>query len=196
MFEMYDVLHEKMQTCKKPIFPILPSINTAGAEVAAFLAKGHVNFADEVTLGTALSRIVNVPKPAVPEIELFGVDVPRIRRIIDSIPENGYIASNYVQALLHAAGTPLVDEFVSDNKEELVAFVRRCRFLIHSLRAYIIIQGTRGQKRVKEDKFAETIVRLSALLHFATEIKEMDINPFLAAQRAVITVDACIRIEK
>ena len=61
MFEMYDVLHEKMQTCKKPIFPILPSINTAGAEVAAFLAKGHVNFADEVTLGTALSRIVNVP---------------------------------------------------------------------------------------------------------------------------------------
>ena len=43
---------------------------------------------------------------------------------------------------------------------------------------------------------AETIVRLSALLRFATEIKEMDINPFLAAQRAVITVDACIRIEK
>ena len=47
MFEMYDVLHEKMLHCKKPIFPILPSINTAGAEVAAFLAKGHVNFADE-----------------------------------------------------------------------------------------------------------------------------------------------------
>ena len=75
MFEMYDVLHEKMQTCKKPIFPILPSINTAGAEVSAFLAKGHVNFADEVTLGTALSRIMNVSKPANNEIELFGVDV-------------------------------------------------------------------------------------------------------------------------
>ena len=81
-----------------------------------------MNFADEVTLGTALSRIVNAPKPAVPEIELFGVDVPRIRRIIDSIPEDGYIAPNYVQALLHAAGIPLVDEFVSDNKEEIVAF--------------------------------------------------------------------------
>ena len=48
-----------------------------------------MNFADEVTLGTALSRIVNAPKPAFPEIELFGVDVPRIRRIIDSIPEDG-----------------------------------------------------------------------------------------------------------
>lgn len=119
MFEMYDVLHEKMQTCRKPIFPVLPSINTAGAEVAAFLAKGHVNFSDEVTLGTALSRIVNAPKPAVPEIELFGVDVPRIRRIIDSIPENGYIEPHYVQALLHAAGISLVDEFVSNKRRKL-----------------------------------------------------------------------------
>ena len=31
MFEMYDVLHEKMQTCSKPSCPMLPSINPAGA---------------------------------------------------------------------------------------------------------------------------------------------------------------------
>ena len=125
---MYDVLHEKMLHCKKPIFPILPSINTAGAEVAAFLAKGHVNFADEVTLGTALSRIMNAPRPANNEIELFGVDVPRIRRIIDSIPADGYIAPHYVQALLRSAGIPIVEEFVSDNKEEVLAFARRTGF--------------------------------------------------------------------
>ena len=128
MFEMYDVLHEKMQTCRKPIFPILPSIHTAGAEVSAFLAKGHVNFADEVTLGTALSRIVNAPAPASNEIELYGVDVPRIRRIIDSITEDGYIAPHLVQALLHSAGIPVVDEFVSAKKEEVLAFARRAGF--------------------------------------------------------------------
>ncbi len=42
MFEMYDVLHEKMLHCKKPIFPILPSINTAGSRGCRFPAKGHV----------------------------------------------------------------------------------------------------------------------------------------------------------
>lgn len=294
MFEMYDVLHEKMQTCRKPIFPILPSVNTAGAEVAAFLARGHVNFADEVTLGTMLSRIVNTPKPASNEIELFGVDVPRIRRIIDSIPESGYIEPHYVQALLRSAGIPVVEEFVSVNKEEILAFARRTGFpvvvkvvgpvhksdvggvalniksvqhlalefdrmiqipgvkeilvqpmlkgtelfigakyeekfghvvlcglggifvevlkdvssglaplsyeeaysMIRSLRAYPIIKGTRGQGGVNEDKFAEIIVRLSSLLRFATEIKEMDINPLLATKTAVTAVDARIRIEK
>ena len=68
--------------------------------------------------------------------------------------------------------------------------------MIHSLRAYKIIQGTRGQKGVNEDKFAEIIVRLSTLLRFATEIKEMDINPLLATEKEVIAVDARIRIEK
>lgn len=294
MFEMYDVLDEQMKKCRKPIFPILPSVNTAGAEVADFLKKGHVNFADEVTLGTMLARIMNVPRPAVNEIELFGVDVPRIRRIIDSIPEDGYIAPHYVQALLRSAGIPLVDEFVSSVKEEVIAFARRIGFpvvakvvgpvhksdvggvvlnikseqhlalefdrmmrlpevtdimvqpmlkgtelfvgakyeerfghvvlcglggifvevlrdvssglaplsyeeaysMIRSLRAYKIIQGTRGQKGVNEAKFAEIIVRLSTLLRFATEIKEMDINPLLAVGKDIIAVDARIRIEK
>lgn len=294
MFEMYNVLHEKMQTCRKPIFPILPSVNTAGAEVAEFLAKGHVNFSDEVTLGTALTRIMNVPRPAANEIELFGVDVPRIRRIIDSIPANGYIEPHYVQALLHAAGIPVVDEFVSSKKEEVLAFARRAGFpvvakvvgpvhksdiggvvlnikneqhlslefdrmmqlpevtaimvqpmlkgtelfigakyeekfghvvlcglggifvevlkdvssglaplsyeeaysMIRSLRAYKIIKGTRGQQGVNESKFAEIIVRLSTLLRFATEVKEMDINPLLATDKHVIAVDARIRVEK
>ena len=294
MFDMYDVLHREMLACRKPIFPILPSVNTAGAEVADFLAKGHVNFSDEVTLATALSRIVNAPRPALPEIELFGVDVPRIRRIIDSIPADGYIEPHYVQALLRSAGIPVVEEFVSCKREEVVAFGRRCGFpvaakvvgpvhksdvggvslnikgadylalefdrmmqipgaravmvqpmlrgtelfvgakyedrfghvvlcglggifvevlkdvssglaplsyaeaysMIRSLRAYRIIRGTRGQRGVNEDKFAEIIVRLSTLLRFATEIKEMDINPLMATEEGVTAVDARIRIEK
>lgn len=294
MFETYEVLHQKMLTCRKPIFPVLPSIHTAGEEVAAFLKKGHVNFADEVTLGTALSRIINAPQPAVAEIELFGVDLPLIRRIIDSIPTDGYMEPHQVQALLRAAGIPMVEEFVSDSKQEVLAFARGSGFpvvakvvgplhksdvggvvlnikseqhlalefermmqlplarailvqpmlkgtelfigakyeekfghvvlcglggifvevlkdvscglaplsypeahsMIRSLRAYKIIQGTRGQKGVNETKFAEIIVRLSTLLRFATEIKEMDINPLLATSDRIVAVDARIRIEK
>ena len=294
MYDMYNVLDEWMKTCRKPVFPILPSVNTAGPEVADFLSKGHVNFSDEVTLATTLTRIMNVPRPAAGEIELTGVDVPRIRRIIDSIPEDGYIAPHYVHALLHSAGIPVVEEFVSANKEETLAFARRAGFpvvakvvgpvhksdiggvvlgikneqhlalefdrmmqlpgvtaimvqpmlsgtelfigakyeerfghvvlcglggifvevlkdvasglaplsyaeahsMIRSLRAYKIIQGTRGRKGINEEKFAEIIVRLSTLLRFATEIKEMDINPLLATERDVVAVDARIRIEK
>ena len=68
--------------------------------------------------------------------------------------------------------------------------------MIHSLRGYKILKGTRGQKGINEQKFAEIIVRLSTLLRFATEIKEMDINPLLANENDIVAVDARIRIER
>ena len=37
LYETYDVLHKKIQECKKPVFPILPSLHTAGPEVEEFL---------------------------------------------------------------------------------------------------------------------------------------------------------------
>ena len=68
--------------------------------------------------------------------------------------------------------------------------------MIHSLRGYKILKGTRGQQGIDERKFMEIIVRLSTLLRFATEIKEIDINPLLADANDVVAVDARIRVEK
>lgn len=68
--------------------------------------------------------------------------------------------------------------------------------MIKSLRAYKIIRGTRGQPGIDESKFAEIIVRLSSLLRFATEIKELDLNPLIGSQKGITVVDARIRIEK
>ena len=293
LYETYDVLHKKILECHKPVFPILPSLHTAGPEVDEFLRKGHVNFSDEVTLATALTQVMRTPSPAPPEIELFGVDVPRIRDIISGIHESGYISPSLVHELLDCAGIPLVPEVTSTNADELVAFAERVGYpvvakvvgpvhksdvggvvldiksaqhlrmeierlmkiegatqvmvqkmlrgtelfigakyeprfghivlcglggifvevlkdvssglaplsyaeaysMIHSLRAYKIIKGTRGQAGINEARFAEVIVRLSTLLRFATEIKEMDLNPLLADEHGVTAVDARIYVE-
>lgn len=68
--------------------------------------------------------------------------------------------------------------------------------MIRSLRAYKIIRGTRGKPGINEAEFAQIIVRLSSLLRFATEIKEMDLNPLIGSQKKITVVDARIRIEK
>ena len=302
LYEAYNVLDQKIRECKKPIFPVLPSLHTAGPEVAEFLAKGHVNFSDEVTLATALSQIMRTPQPASPELELYGVDVPKIREIIYRETNrlkfegvtSGYLSPDCVRELLSCAGIPLVPEMVSISKDELTAFAERVGYpvvakvvgpvhksdvggvalnirtaehlalefdrmmqipdatgvmvqkmlkgselfigakyetrfghvvlcglggifvevlkdvssglaplsyaeaysMIHSLRGYKILKGTRGQQGINEQKYAEIIVRLSTLLRFATEIKEMDINPLLADGSDIVAVDARILIEK
>ena len=302
LYEAYDVLDKKIRECKKPIFPVLPSLHTAGPEVEDFLKKGHVNFSDEVTLATALSQIMRTPKPAAPEVQLYGIDIPELNKIIyrevhrlkfEGI-KSGYLAPDTVREILSCAGIPLVPEMVSTSKAELTAFAQRVGFpvvakvvgpvhksdvggvalnirtpehlalefdrmmqipdatgimvqkmlkgtelfigakyeerfghvilcglggifvevlkdvssglaplsydeafsMIHSLRGYKILKGTRGQKGINEQKYAEIIVRLSTLLRFATEIKEMDHNPLLADDNDVVAVDARILIER
>ena len=302
LYEAYEVLHQKILQCKKPIFPVLPSLHTAGPEVAEFLNKGHVNFSDEVTLATALSQIMRTPPPAPPEVQLYGIDIPGLHKIIYRETnrlkfeglERGYLAPEAVREILACAGIPLVPEMVSTSKEELATFAQKVGFpvvakvvgplhksdvggvalnirtpehlalefdrmmqipdatavmvqkmlrgtelfigakyeerfghvvlcglggifvevlkdvssglaplsygeaysMIHSLRGYKIIKGTRGQKGINEQKYAEIIVRLSTLLRFATEIKEMDLNPLLADENDVVAVDARILIER
>ncbi|MDR1097786.1 MAG: acetate--CoA ligase family protein [Tannerella sp.] len=295
VYEAYDVLDRKMRTCSKPIFPILPSVSTAWDETDFFVKKGHVNFSDEVGLANALTKILKTPRPLANNLELKGVDVPLIRRIIDSLPGgSGYIAPGQVQMLLKAAGIPVVEELVSDQWDDVRGFAAKAGYpvvakavgpvhksdaggvvlnirsqehlkiefkrlmnlpdarsvliqpmlsgfelfaganyeekfghlvlcglggifveifkdvasglaplateealsMIRSLRSYTIFKGARGQKGIDELQFAKIIVHLSALLRFATEIKELDINPLLATGKGIIAVDARIRIEK
>lgn len=294
LYDAYEVLHKKMEECKKPIFPVLPSIVTAGPEVKSFIKKGHVNFSDEVTLGTALSRVINTPKPMSTDVQLQDVNILEVRQIIEDLPNSGYLFPKDVRRLLRAAHIPLVEEIASTDCDELLAFARKVKFpvvakvvgpvhksdiggvalnirseehlrfefermirlpdvkavmvqpmlkgqelflgakyenrfghvvlcglggifvevlkdvsyglaplsyeetfsMIRSLRGYPIIKGTRGQKGIDEQLYADIIVRLSTLLRFATEVKEMDINPLLATENGLFVVDARIRIEK
>jgi acetyltransferase len=128
VYEAYDVLDQKMKSCTKPIYPILPSVSTAWDETDFFVKKGHVNFSDEVGLANALIMKLKTPRPLTNNLELKGVDIPLMRRIIDSIPESGYIAPEYVQALFKATGIPMVEELVSANWKEIKAFAAKVGF--------------------------------------------------------------------
>ncbi len=294
VYDAYEVLHKKMEECSKPIFPVLPSIVTAGPEVKSFVRKGHVNFSDEVTLGTALSRVLNTPTPASSDIQLYGVDVPEVRKIIDHLNYSGFLSPQDVRSLLSLARIPLVNELVSSDLDTLKSFAQKTGYpvvlkvvgpvhktdiggvalnvrtsehlqveyermmkipevtalliqpmlkgqelyiganyedrfghvvfcglggifveilkdvsyglaplsyeetfsMIRSLRSYPIIKGVRGQKGLGEQQYADIIVRLSTLLRFTKEIKEMDINPLIDTDKGIFSVDARIRIEK
>ena len=291
--DVYEILNQKMKTCKKPIYPILPSVMNVKKDLAYFLSHGNVNFPDEVLLGRALTRVYRTPAPSDESIMLDGVDVPRIRRIIESC-ETGQLPPDKIHALLSAASIPYVKEQVVGSEEEAVEAAREIGFplvmkvvgpihktdvggvslnirseesvrlefnrmmtipettavliaeqaqgtelflgakyepkfghvilcgiggifvevfkdvtsglaplsfdealsMIRNLRAYPIIKGFRGNPGVDRTKFAEIIVRLSSMLRFATEIKEMDINPLLGSGNKIVAVDARITIEK
>jgi acetyltransferase len=70
------------------------------------------------------------------------------------------------------------------------------REMIASLRGYRILEGVRGESGVDLDLLAEIVERTSQLVGDHPEIREMDINPFLAFPESeeCAAVDARFRI--
>ncbi len=119
VFDVYDLLDEKMKVCKKPIYPILTSIINVKDEIAHFIAKGRINFPDEVIFGNALAKVMNTPAPAPATFDKPKVDTKAIRAIIDNA-NNGYLSPDKVQELLDAAGVPRAGEAVVTSADEAV----------------------------------------------------------------------------
>jgi len=72
--------------------------------------------------------------------------------------------------------------------------MEEARSMVQSLKAYPLIKGTRGKQGINEAKFIEIIVRLSGMLRYATEIKDIDLNPLIGNTEGVTVVDARVRI--
>jgi len=119
VYDVYDLLDEKMKSCKKPIYPVLPSVINVKNEIEHFLAKGRINFPDEVNLGNSLAKIYNSNKPAPEKPNLPEIDETKIRAIIDKA-ENGYLSPEKVQDLLDAAGINRAGEAIVKSEEEAI----------------------------------------------------------------------------
>ena len=117
IFDVYNVLHEKMLTCQKPIYPILPCEIEVGEEVKDFISKGHVRFPDEVLFARGLISVFNTPKPQL-NIALPEVDKDTIRNIINN-SNDGFLPPAMVSQLLDAAGIPRAKEIVVSNIQEI-----------------------------------------------------------------------------
>ncbi|MFW6259826.1 MAG: acetate--CoA ligase family protein, partial [Tangfeifania sp.] len=285
--DVYEVLDKKMQVCKKPVYPILPSIINVKEDVSYFLSHGNVNFPDEVLLGKALTKVINTPEPASNEIYVKDINADAIGRILKEAT-NGYQPPEIIHRLFDAAGIPRVEEMIAKNEKEAVLAAMKIGFpvvmkvigpvhktdvggvvlnvrnaedvrkefhhlneiegvegvliaqmasgtelflgatyeenfghivlcglggiyvevlkdvasglaplsheeamsMLKQLKSYKLMKGYRKQEGINIPQFADIMVRLSSLLRFATEIKELDINPLLGNEKEILAVDA------
>ncbi len=127
VFDVYDVLRQKIAVSPKPVYPIFPSSMVVKEEIDEFVRKGGVYFPYEVNFGNALCKIFHTPAPQPAAPELPVVDEARIRAVVDNAG-NGYLAPGQIHELLDAAGIARAREGVADTEEEIVALAKSIGF--------------------------------------------------------------------
>lgn len=291
--DVYKVLSHKMQSCKKSIYPILPSVINVKEDIEYFISLGHVCFPDEVQLGNALTKIANTPEPSDENKMVSEIDRQNIQVIINKC-HNGYQSPEVIHEIFRIAEIPMVKEIVVNKLDQALLAATEIGFplvmkvigpvhktdvggvvlnvdnqeivekefgrlmqipeatgvlmaemaegmelfmgakyeenfghtvltgmggifveimkdvsaglaplsiceatkMIKSLKSYKLMTGYRGSKSIDIEKYARILSKLSQILQYAPEIKELDINPLLAKGDYIVAVDARLRIEK
>jgi acyl-CoA synthetase (NDP forming) len=127
VFDVYELLFQKMQQCSKPIYPVLPSLTTAAKEVQAFLAHGTINFPDEVQLGAALTLVHGTEAPAEEASKPENIDLTAIGELIKQ-SEEGYLSPDAIQKILDAAGISRVSEEIASDDASLDRLAHKTGF--------------------------------------------------------------------
>lgn len=117
--EVYDLLDQKMDNCRIPVYPIFPSTLNVTQELVEFQKKGRIYFPDEVVFGAALVRVMDTPEPEPEKFDLPPVDSERIREVIHR-SKNGYLPPEDVRTLLDATGLIRAKEETASTEEEVL----------------------------------------------------------------------------
>ncbi|MGQ9620730.1 MAG: acetate--CoA ligase family protein, partial [Bacteroidales bacterium] len=125
--DVYDVIHRKIRSCKKPVYPVLPSGINAGKEINEFVSRGNIYFPDEAVFGNALASVLNMPMPEKTEALPFRIEKDKIRSIIESSHE-GYLDQTKVDDILDASGIPVATRHYVDTPGELESAVNEIGF--------------------------------------------------------------------
>lgn len=292
--EAYNVLFEKINNLKKPIFPVLPSPIQARRETDHFISLGGTIFPDETNLANALARIYFTPKPSeISPYRLTDEDLEFRKQILDSIDQNGFISQKNIAKIFDYCEIPRSPEIIANSIEEIKSklnfdypvaikvvgpvhktdvggvilniqnenelersfqkimniqgaqaalvqpmisgtelfigvkkeedfghliffglggiFVEVLKDvtnallpitkieavnLIKNIKGYPIIRGIRGKKGIDEENLADILLRVSRLVSIFPEITEMDINPLIANEKGIYSIDSRIKFNK
>jgi acyl-CoA synthetase (NDP forming) len=125
--DVYSLLHDKIRSCRKPVYPVMPSVINVKREIADFIAHGNAIFPDEVLFGKALCKVSGTPAPADTDRQSAIADGKVIRSVIDGAG-NGYLSPDKLTLLLNAAGIETVPERVVSTSEDAVREAVRMGF--------------------------------------------------------------------
>lgn len=116
---VYQILFQRQQNSKKPIFAIVPSIVQAHDAIEKYKSLGGNYFNDEVSFGKALAKVLKIELKEKGEVREFeDIDKDTVRRIINNSP-NGFLPINETISLLNAVGIPFVRTLIVKNIPEL-----------------------------------------------------------------------------
>ena len=125
--DAYTVIDQANNTCKKPVFAVLPSVINVQNEIESFIKQGNVAFYDESLLGNCLVKIANA--------RIFSGDPRQVESETNSnhveteaVFPNGYLNPDHVFEILKSAGIAMPKQHIVRKSSDISEVLHELKF--------------------------------------------------------------------
>lgn len=116
--EAYQVIHNLMQTCSKPIFPIFPSVVNVKEEINQFIHKGNIAFSDEYIFSKSLAKVMEHASYQIGSLPNIHAN-NKIRSLVQDF-SSGFLGPEQAYALMEAVGIKMARQVIVQSETELL----------------------------------------------------------------------------
>jgi len=125
--EAYEVIHQMIKKCRKPIFPIFPSVVNVKNEITEFIKKGHMAFSDEYSFSSCLAKVMgNQPPMSRPGLNPIP-DQVKIRSLINSFSD-GFLEPDKAYELLEHFRIPVAKQVLVKSENQLLKATKNLNY--------------------------------------------------------------------
>ena len=183
LFDLADIPRVKEMVAKSESEAVLAAMNIGFPVVMKVVGPVH-----KTEVGGVILNVRNVTQVRKEFHHLFQIEGTEGVLIAQMASGNElFLGATYEETFGHVVLCGMGGIYVEVMKDVASGLAplthNEARSMVTSLKSYKILKGFRKQEGVNIDKYVDIIVRLSWLLRFATEIKEIDINPLLGNEQ-------------
>ena len=187
---------EAMEEAEKLGFPVVLKIVSPQILHKWDVGGVILNLKDDKEVRDAYKRIIENVKKKRPDADIRGIYVQEMVPSSTEVIVGATKDPTFGLTIMFGLGGIFV-EILKDVSFRLVPITRLDAVeMIHEIRSYKILEGTRGMPRADESALVKILLNTSKMLMECSEIKELDMNPIMVYEKGAKIVDARVILEK
>ncbi len=189
-YALVNTVEEAVEVSKKIGFPLVLKIASQDILHKSDIGGVVVNLENEEELEKGYNVVFDNMKKRVPDARIGGVLIQKQLPEATQLIVGGVCDEQFGPTVMFGLGGVFVELFKDVSFRIAPVTETEAMEMVTEIKAYPVLSGYRGSKKLDVEQVAKTIVNISDLITNISIIKEVELNPLLAYENSVEAVDA------
>ena len=189
-YALVSTVEEAVEVSKKIGFPLVLKIASKDILHKSDIGGVVVNLENAEEVENGYNEVFDNLKMRVPDARIGGVLIQKQLPETTQLIVGGVCDEQFGPTVMFGLGGVFVELFKDVSFRIAPVTETEAMEMVKEIKAYPVLSGYRGSKKLDVEQVAKTIVNISDLITNISIIKEVELNPLFAYEKSVIAVDA------